>query len=108
MHCFDEIQKLCYTNPSGQNGDVRNKADVLHQLLSLPERIQAKHRQTPLTIGQTQHGLEQGSLAGAIRADQTGDLAFFDVEADVVYRPDAALRLGDVAGADHASHSFSP
>ena len=66
------------------NCDVRYEADVLHEFLALPERIQAKHGKIALAVGKPEHSLEQSGLARAVRADQTHDPAFFDVEADVV------------------------
>jgi hypothetical protein len=43
--------------------------------------------------------VDQGGLAGAVRSDETDDLARREIEADVVQRDEAAEALG------HAGHA---
>ena len=52
--------------------------------------------------------LEQGALAGAVRADQAVHPAFVDAEVKVVDRRDAAKAFGEAAGFQQLSHDLYP
>ena len=46
--------------------------------------------------------VEQGRLAGAVRADQAGDRAARDLKRAIIHRVDAAETLADMLDLDHA------
>ncbi len=50
---------------------------------------------------ETRHHLDQGRLAGAVLAEQGGDLAGAHVEIDIVERQHARKRFGDAARDEH-------
>ena len=84
MRGLGEVEQLGHFYPARQHRHVRDEANVAHQLLALPERIETQHRQLPIAVRQAEQRLEQGCLAGAVGAEEAHDLAFFYVEADVV------------------------
>src|SRR5207302_1978394 len=49
-------------------------------------------------LDEPRDGVEDGGLAGAVRADDPEDLAFLELEADAVQGVDAAVALRDVPG----------
>ncbi len=55
---LDEVEQLSDLDPARQDGDVGDEADVLHQFLALPERIQAEHGQFAVAVGQPQESFQ--------------------------------------------------
>ena len=108
MHGLDIVEQLGHLDPPRQHSHVSNEANLLHQLLALPERVQTQHRQVSIAIGETEYSLEQRRFAGTIRANQAEDPAFLDVEADIVDGADIAKMLRHVSRGDQASHSLLP
>ena len=58
MYTGDEVECLADTQPTRQYGDVRNEADILHELVSLGARIASKHAQFAVELREAKNGLE--------------------------------------------------
>ena len=40
VHAFNVVEQLRHLDPARQNSHIRNKTDLLHQLLALAERVE--------------------------------------------------------------------
>ena len=108
VHGLDIVKQLFHPDPPRQHGNVGDETDFAHQLLSLPERIQADHRQIAVAIRKPEHGFQQGCLAGTVRTYQSQYFAFLNLETDVVDGTYRAEMFRHTARCDQASHACLP
>ena len=58
MHSRDEVECLADTQPTRQHGNVRNEADILHELITLGARVASEDTQFAFELGEAEDGLE--------------------------------------------------
>src|SRR5262249_15408212 len=75
-------------------------ADALLERIYVSHRIEAEHRNgAAIRLAQAFDALHRGGLAGAVRSDQSEDLAGLDIEGDVLDRNGSSVRLSYSADA---------
>src|ERR1035441_2507359 len=105
MHTSDVVECLRNPHPARQHGDIRNEADIAHQLFTLGPRIASEYLQFPLILRETENRVKRGGLASAVEPDQSEDTSLIDAQIDAIQRDRLAIGLAEsVCFQD--SHSF--
>jgi hypothetical protein len=112
--CRDAVRPGGHAEVAASGAPVVCRAGV-EQRADLPERFGERLVRTPVHEcrprgGQVEaeHDPHGGGLAGAVRPEEPGDLARFDVEAQVVHGQDVAVASRQAAHLDHSCPSSSP
>ena len=105
MHAGDVVEQLPNPDPSWQHRDIRNEADITHELIALGPGIASEHFQFSLIRGEAENRVERGGLACAVRSDKSEDAALFDTQIDAVQRNGCAENLTQAACFDNC-HGF--
>src|ERR1700758_3321590 len=95
MHAGDVFERLRNPYPTRQHGDIRNEADVAHELIALSPGIASEHFQFSLIWSEADNRVERGRFAGAVGTDESEDAALFDTQIDAVQRNGCAERLAE-------------
>ena len=73
-------EQFAHPQEARQAGHIGDEGDVFHHPGALGEGILAQDADGALAIGQAQHGIERGGLAGPVMADQAIDAAGGNIE----------------------------
>src|SRR5258708_223640 len=58
VYTANEVERLADTQPAGEHGNIRDEADVLHELIALGARVASEHAQVAVEMRQAENGLE--------------------------------------------------
>src|SRR5437899_2685273 len=97
MHSLEVLKCLRNLQPSRQHSNIRDEADITHELIALRPRIATQHSQLPLIRRQSKDRVERGGLAGAVRTDESEDSALFNAQIDSVQRDGRTEGLAQAA-----------
>src|SRR2546425_8895501 len=103
-----EIDRLPHLDPLLQLRLLELHADAILQFVDVAERIEPEHRDSA-AIGHAQSldALQRGRLAGAVRSDQSEDLAIVDLERHLIDRDRLAVGLAAAGDANDGMSSHA-
>src|SRR5437870_152053 len=104
MYALDKVERLTDSQPTRKHGDVRDKADILHEFVTLRARIASEDAELPLEMGQAENGLEQGRLAGNVGTNEPHYPARLDGKADAVHGGRGSVRFLQPLSFNHCCH----
>ncbi len=79
MHALDIVDGVAHPHPARQHRHVGDEADIAHQRVARGPGIEPEDAELALIRNETEDGVEQRALAGAVGADEAQDLAFVDL-----------------------------